>query len=159
MRAKLSLALCTSAVFLLGASAHAQDRPGVITTGTTTASVEGSTASRSVNVTPGRHEPRWQQDGSWGWFVVATSVFVGAGITGFGLGQTCPDPEPVNACTKGTSLALWAGIGIVAVGTAIGVLIVQEGHARTKHLDLARATVKLGPLGEFRFASPLPTPH
>ena len=153
MRASLPIALCTAATFLVSSGASAQTTPPpVIVTGTPTSSVAGSQAGRSATVTPTTHKSVWQSDGSWGWFVVASSIFVGTGLTGFGLGQTCDDPEGVNACTRGTSLALWGGIGIAALGSAIGLLIVQEGRVKTHGHNIG--TIKLGPLGEFRLAPP-----
>lgn len=132
---------------------HAQSTvPPAIVTGTPTTSVTGSAAAKSSSITPTRQNVAWQKDGSWGWFVVASSIFVGAGLTGFGLGQSCDDPDGVNACTRGTSMALWGGIGIAALGSAIGLIIVQEGRSRTHNLNFG--TIRLGPLGDFRLAPP-----
>lgn len=155
MRVSLPIAVCTSVTVLVSSVAHAQNASqGPITTGTPTTSVAGSVTSKSSTIVPTNRTPTWQTDGSWGWFVVASSIFVGTGMTGFGLGQTCDDPDGVNACTRGTSLALWGGIGIAAIGSAIGLIIVQEGRARTHGQNIG--TIKLGPLGELRLA-PTPT--
>lgn len=153
MRSLSSIARSTALVVALSIVSHgvarAEDPPSVHYA-TPTTSAPGSHASKSSLVVPGRATQPWVKDGSWGWFVVASSIFLGTGITGFGLGQTCEDG--VNACTRGTSLALWGGIGLAAVGSAIGLIIVQAGHSKDRNQNFA--TVNLGPLGDFRLAPP-----
>lgn len=145
MRAKLFITTLTTATVLTASVAHADE---AMVSGTSTHSVQSSAPAKAMQTTPQLKRPAWQADGSLGWFVIATSVFVGTGLTGFGLGQTCDDPFGVNACTRGTSMALWGGIGIAALGSAIGLVILQKGRARTSNQTFA--TVKLGPLGDFR---------
>lgn len=145
MRSTLPIALCTALSLLLQGVAHAEDAPSV-STGTATTSVRGSTAHRAQAIVPGAITQPWVKNGDWGWFVVATSLFVGTGATGFGLGQTCD--EGVNSCTRYTSLALWGGLGVAAVGTALGLIVVQAGHSKSR--DANFATLNLGPLGDFR---------
>lgn len=156
MRATSLLSLFTAAAVLASSGvARAEDPVSPITTGTADRSARNSAPAKAVTITPGSSNATWQKDGSLGWFVVATSLFVGTGLTGFGLGQTCDEPFGVNACTRGTSIALWGGIGVAALGTAIGLVIVQKGRARAHGETFA--TIKLGPLGDFRLAPPIVT--
>jgi hypothetical protein len=157
MRTFVPLALCTT--LLVESVARAEDAlPATsddhVVAATPSQSAPNSPAARSARIKPGTTRQTWQHDGTWGWFVVASSIFVGTGVTGFGLGQSCDD-YGVNSCTKGTSLAIWGGIGIAALGTALGLVVVQRGRAKLRNEDFA--TLKLGPLGEFRWAPALRT--
>lgn len=108
-------------------------------------------------ITPATSPAHWSKDGSLGWFVIASSIFIGAAVTGFGLAQTCP--EGVNSCTRSTSLAIWGGIGGATLGTILGLVMVQQGHARQTGQNVS--VLRLGPLGEFALlpAPAAPTSH
>lgn len=164
----LSLALCLTTQSVYGQTPPAADgaphiasnqaRAGAdaaVAHETATESAPNSYTSRSTQMVPPHAGKRaWTHDGSWGWFLVASSLFVGAGLTGFGLGQTCDGPDGKHsACTRWTSMAIWGGIGFAAVGSILGLIVVQRGRARVMKQNFA--TVNLGPLGDVQLVPPL----
>lgn len=147
MRSTLPIVLATVASLLVHGVTRAEDA-SPSSSAATDSSARASAPARAVLIVPGPRTQPWVRNGDWGWFVVASSIFVGTGATGFGLGQTCD--EGVNSCSRVTSLALWGGLGVAAIGTALGLIVVQAGHASSR--DKTFATVNLGPLGDFRLA-------
>jgi hypothetical protein len=75
-------------------------------------------------------EPTWRDDGSWGWFIVASSILAGGVVTTAGLAQTCE--SGVNACSRGASVAIWGGVGLATVGSIVGLAIAHRGRARVR---------------------------
>ena len=63
--------------------------------------------------------------GSWGYWVVASSVVVGGGVTTYGLTLDCAKGD--DACRWSTSLAIWGGLGGAMVGSLVGLAIVHDG--------------------------------
>jgi hypothetical protein len=83
---------------------------------------------------------------TWGWTILGFGVAVGASITAYGLTFECAGDEPdaraasfpgttgesSDRCRRNASVAIWGGIGIMALSTAIGLSLVRIGreHAR-----------------------------
>ena len=78
--------------------------------------------------TPVAQTPSWRQTGSWGWLIVVTSVGLGIATTAYGLTLRCADDD--TECRRHTALAIWGGVGIAALGSTFGIVIVQVGQAR-----------------------------
>lgn len=87
-------------------------------------------AETTAPKTPGVARASWTKDGSWGWFVTASSLFVGTTLTAVGLALDCN--EGSNPCTRGASVAIWGGIGIAAIGSMIGLAVVRNGSEKAR---------------------------
>lgn len=68
--------------------------------------------------------------GEWGFIVVASGIVAGGALTTYGLTFDCGDAA--RACQREASIAIWGGIGIASLSSAIGIAIVQMGRARVQ---------------------------
>jgi hypothetical protein len=87
-------------------------------------------ADEPAPVTPAPPAVPAEPTGTWGWYVVASSVALGIGTTIYGLTFRCSDTD--ESCARNAGLAIWGGAGIAAVGTGFGVMVVQLGQARAR---------------------------
>jgi hypothetical protein len=78
----------------------------------------------------------WRKDGTWGWFLVASTVFVGGAISSIGLAITCDDGAS-TACERRAGMLLWGGIGLASVGSVIGLTVVAQGRDRMQAAPVA----------------------
>jgi hypothetical protein len=69
--------------------------------------------------------PTWRTTGTWGWLVLGTGVAAGAALTTYGLTFDCGDDQ--HPCQRRASIAIWGGLGIAALSSAVGIAIVQNG--------------------------------
>jgi hypothetical protein len=78
--------------------------------------------------------PGWQREGTWGWFLVVTSLIAGAAVTTYGLTIDCErDDIP---CARGSGLAIVGGVGIASAGSLAGITIVQAGQRGSAGLQI-----------------------
>lgn len=71
---------------------------------------------------------RASSSGTWGWYVVASGLVVGAASTTYGLTIDCSGSD--LGCQSRASLAIWGGIGIAALASALGIAVVQAGRVQ-----------------------------
>lgn len=102
------------------------------------ASSQSPAAPRAAGTAPTGRASSWQSDGSWGWFVVASSVFLGGGLTSVGLAVSC-NAEDAEPCQRRASMLIWSGFGVAALGSVLGLAAVARGHR-----EPAKPAVALG---------------
>ena len=62
---------------------------------------------------------------SWGYWVVLPSIIAGSTLTAYGLSIDCAPTD--TPCHRRAGLAIWGGIGVVSLGSALGIAIVESG--------------------------------
>jgi hypothetical protein len=87
---------------------------------------ERSNEAPAASTAPPARVPSWRKDGTWGWFVVASSVFAGSALTAMGLAIDCEGKSP--SCERGSSIAIWGGVGVAAIGSILGLTVVANAR-------------------------------
>lgn len=64
-------------------------------------------------------------DRSWGWALVIPSLLGGGVLTAYGLSIDCGPLD--TACHRRASLAIWGGVGVLSLGSAFGLAILESG--------------------------------
>ena len=76
---------------------------------------------------------------SWGWLVIAPSLVAGTACLTYGLSQDCSELD--TPCQRRASLAIWGSVGIISLGSLIGIsLLTSEAasaQAQATSLDLS----------------------
>ncbi len=80
--------------------------------------------------------------GTWGWYVLASGVAVGAAVTAYGFTIDCSETD--LACRSRASLGIWGGIGIAAIASALGLAVVQAGRVQVAPAVTAEALPRAG---------------
>ena len=68
--------------------------------------------------------PANEETGQWGWLVLGTGILAGGALTAYGLTFDCDNDLD---CGKRAGVAIWGGLGIAALTSAIGLYIVESG--------------------------------
>jgi hypothetical protein len=84
--------------------------------------------------------PTWRTTGTWGWAVVGLGIATGAALTSYGLTFDCNN-DTDHACQRSASIAIWGGIGVAMLSSAVGLVIVQNGQRR---VQLAPVLIAVG---------------
>lgn len=108
-----------------------------------TARAEASSDDPQNKLATSPHPPAtpptsWKHDGTWGWFLAASSIFVGGGVSGVGLAVSCTNSHDQKGCEQRASMLIWGGIGLGALGSVIGLAVAAAGRDRT-HLPAPAA--------------------
>jgi hypothetical protein len=67
---------------------------------------------------------------SWGWLVIAPSLVAGTACLTYGLSQDCSEAD--TSCQRRASLAIWGSVGIISLGSLIGISLSSSGAASTQ---------------------------
>jgi hypothetical protein len=94
----------------------------------TVASLACSSADARAQATT--NAPQKNGPGEWGWTVLGSGLALGGALTTYGLTFDCSDTA--RECQRRASIAIWGGIGIAALSSAIGIAIVQMGRVRVR---------------------------
>lgn len=73
---------------------------------------------------------------SRGWLVIAPSLVLGAASLTYGLSQDCSEVD--TPCQRRASLAIWGSVGIISLGSLIGISLSRSeaAAAQAKHTSL-----------------------
>lgn len=66
----------------------------------------------------------------WGWLVIAPSLVVGTASLTYGLSQDCSEVD--TPCQRRASLAIWGSVGIISLGSLIGISLSRSDAASTQ---------------------------
>lgn len=75
----------------------------------------------------------------WGWLVIAPSLVLGTASLTYGLSQDCSEGD--TPCQRRASLAIWGSVGIISLGSLIGISLLRSeaasAQAQGTSLDLS----------------------
>ena len=100
----------TSLLLLSHSTAFAQE------SAPSTAEPTPSTAETATSATPGI-------------VVILASLAAGAALTGYGLTFDCADLD--HACHRRAAAPIWGGVGVAAVGSLVGLRLIQTSTTRS----------------------------
>jgi hypothetical protein len=81
---------------------------------------------------PAPAAPQRSAAATWGVIVVLASIAAGASLTAYGLTIDCGDDD--HACHRRAALPIWGGVGVAAVGTVVGLRVIQSSSTSSAAL-------------------------